>query len=583
MTADDLDLLLAYLDGSLDPAAEADLVARLKAEPDLAQELVRLARAESVLREWAHAMQLADPGPAEEPTPAARPRRAPLAWLAGGGLLAVALFVALGLGLFSNAPRPTAALARLVEAVGQVELHLPSGEATPGRDDDDLLPGLTLRVGGGGSRARVAYPDGSRLDLTAGTTVRLEGGPTTAAGRQVVLLEGYVHAEVRPQPDGRPLVLTTPHALVRVAGSRFSSATQPEATRIELEEGHLHVVRASDGQAVEVNEGFYAIIARDEPALMPEPLPTQVREHRDLVKHGGGPILAIAFAPAGDLLAVGGHDGSVLLWDAAKRQGWRQWKAHPAKVKAVAWLPGGKEVLTAGSDKQVKRWDSFTGRETGPAIKAKKDVEAFALSPDGKTVAVAVAVGRGAPGNEQVRLFDVATGQEVGKLLGHTQPVAGLVFLPDGQTLATAGRDGLVKLWSLATRDEVATLRGHVGQINAIAADPDGHLLATGGRDGAIKLWDAVGRFEVRSLPGHPREVRGVAFSPDGRVLASTGTDGAARLWDMHSGAELAHLTGLPYAAPAVAFSRDGRLLAASSWDPQVKVWDTPAGLRPRW
>lgn len=587
----EFDLLTAYLEGTLDAPAELALEARLKAEPELGRELVRLSRQELILREWAQAMQLADPGPepaSPAPTPARR-RSWGVAWFAA---LAVVLAVALGVALWPRPlpedPPPTGPnlLARLLGVTGQVEVVQPSGERIAAASDQKLFGAATLRVGGEGSRARVQYTDGSLLDLAAGTTVRLEPEAARGAtvGKQVILLEGYLYADVRPQPEDRPLVMTTPHALLKARGTRFSSATQPEGTRVELEQGRLQVVRTSDGKSIDVTEGLYAVVQTDDLALLSEPLPPRVREHRDLLTHGGGPILSIAFAPRSNLLAVGGADGTVLLWDADKRQPSRQWKAHPAKVKDLAWLPDGKSLLTLGQDRQVKLWDAFSGQLLQPMVRIKREAASMALSPDGKKVALALNHGKGTVGNEQVRIHDLATGQEVGKLVGHPQPIGNLVFLPDGDTLATAGagRDGTIKLWSLETQTELHTLRGHLGQLNALAVDPDGTLLASGGRDGVIKLWDVPSHSLVRTLPGHPREVRCLAFSPDGRTLASCGTDGAARLWDVRTGQELLHLTGLTFAAPAVAFSSDGQFLGASSWDPLVKVWEVPLQLRPR-
>jgi WD40 repeat protein len=586
MNPSDLDLLTAYLEGTLDPIAESALEARLKAEPELARELVRMSRQELILREWAQAMLLADPGP-EPSTPAPpapeRPRRTRLLWWAGS--LAASLAVIAGV-VFATRPTGSNVLARLQAVSGQVEVVHPSGERVTASGERDLYGSATLRVGGEGSRAQIQYPDGSRLELSAGTTVRLEpeGGRGSTVGKQVILLEGYVYADVRPQPGNRPMVMTTPHALIKVPGTRFSSATQPEATRVELEEGRLQVVRTSDGKSIDVSEGQYASIQPDEPALVSEPLPPRVRDHRDLIKHGGGPILSIAFSPTSNLLAIGGADGTLLLWDVDKRQPRKQWKAYAGKIKDIAWLPDGKRLVTLGPGPQLKMWDATTGELKQPITKLKREAECIALSPDGKRVAVALSQGKGAPGNEQIRIHELATGLEVGKLNGHAQLVCDMVFLPDGDTLVTAGRerDGLIKLWSVEAQVELHTLRGHLGQLNALAVDPDGRTIASGGRDGVIKIWDVASHSEIRTLPGHPREVRCLAFSPDGRVLASTGTDGAARLWDMHSGQELMHLTGLTFAAPSVAFSSDGQFLAASSWEPQVKVWEVPANLRPR-
>jgi len=49
----DGEILQAFLEGRLTPGEEADVVARLKSEPALADALLALAREEAVLSEWA--------------------------------------------------------------------------------------------------------------------------------------------------------------------------------------------------------------------------------------------------------------------------------------------------------------------------------------------------------------------------------------------------------------------------------------------------------------------------------------------------------------------------------------------------
>src|SRR5262249_53603294 len=56
-TPSDLDLLQAYLDGTLSPDEVRAVEARLKTEPALAKALVALAREEAVLTEWARSQR----------------------------------------------------------------------------------------------------------------------------------------------------------------------------------------------------------------------------------------------------------------------------------------------------------------------------------------------------------------------------------------------------------------------------------------------------------------------------------------------------------------------------------------------
>src|SRR5439155_6690422 len=86
--------------------------------------------------------------------------------------------------------------------------------------------------------------------------------------------------------------------------------------------------------------------------------PTKTFGHPNLVD-------AVAFNPAGTVLATGCHDGSLRLWDHAKGAMTREIKAHampmPAPIYAVVWTPDGKQVLSASYDGSLKLWDATGG------------------------------------------------------------------------------------------------------------------------------------------------------------------------------------------------------------------------------
>ncbi|PSB16097.1 hypothetical protein C7B76_12410, partial [filamentous cyanobacterium CCP2] len=75
-----------------------------------------------------------------------------------------------------------------------------------------------------------------------------------------------------------------------------------------------------------------------------------------------GFIHSIAFSPDGQLLATGGDDNLVHLWQIADGQPKLSLRGHTSRVWAVAWSPDG-HVLASGSEDQwgVRLWDAKTG------------------------------------------------------------------------------------------------------------------------------------------------------------------------------------------------------------------------------
>ena len=152
------------------------------------------------------------------------------------------------------------------------------------------------------------------------------------------------------------------------------------------------------------------------------------------------------------------------------------------KTVSVAFSPDGQLLASGGKDKIIKLWDVATRRELRTLSGHRGWIRTIAFSPDGRWLA-------SGSDDKTVRLWDVATGRELRVLTGHTHHVRDVAFNPDGRWLASGSEDKTVKLWDVATGREVRTLTGHTDMVNAVAFSPDGHLLASGSGDDTIKLW----------------------------------------------------------------------------------------------
>jgi WD40 repeat protein len=310
------------------------------------------------------------------------------------------------------------------------------------------------------------------------------------------------------------------------------------------------------------------------------------RQHTAWTAHGRpllggiiGPYCVVAFSPDGRLLASGGADAKVKLWEVASGQEVRTLRGHKALVWSVAFSPDGRLLASGGADSTVKIWEVASGR-TVRTLSGHNSwvISSVAFSPDGRLLA-------SGSGDNTVKVWEVASGQEVHTLTGHTNVVKSVAFSPNGRLLASGGNDKTVKVWEVASGRTVRTLTGHTDWVLGVAFSPDGRLLASASTDKTVNLWEVNSGQLLRTLSGHTDHVRSVAFSPDGRLLASGGNDKTVKVWEVSTGRLLQDMRWT-HRVDRVSFSPDGHWLAVSG-ETQIQLfqgtWPEPPSVPPRW
>lgn len=134
------------------------------------------------------------------------------------------------------------ALARLTQAVGvRVAGHAVASGAAVEADAPVEVEGS----------ARLLMNDGTTLQLTSGTQLTLHRGGHRrgggAIGVQVLLTSGTIDAEVTPQRAASPLAVTSPVAEVTVVGTALQFRHDAAGSRIQVTHGQVRV--AIEGQA----------------------------------------------------------------------------------------------------------------------------------------------------------------------------------------------------------------------------------------------------------------------------------------------------------------------------------------------
>gem|GEM_PF-2167272 len=235
-------------------------------------------------------------------------------------------------------------------------------------------------------------------------------------------------------------------------------------------------------------------------------------------------LLCLAHSPVGAILAVGMHDGQVILFSGASGEEIMRLDGHTGMVRGVAFSADGWLLAASSGDGAVRVWDMQTGDRMRTLTGYIGQVFSVTFSPDQHWL---VAVGE----EGSIRLTTVDSWERAGSLRVDAGVLHDAAFHPTENRLALACHDRTVRVWDIGQRREVRRMGEHRGSVTSVSYHPGGKLLASGCADGEVRVWDEKGNL-LHSLEGHVRGVTDVAFSPNGAWLASGSADGTVWVWD---------------------------------------------------
>jgi G protein beta subunit-like protein len=275
-------------------------------------------------------------------------------------------------------------------------------------------------------------------------------------------------------------------------------------------------------------------------------------------------------------------------------------------------------LATGGYDNTVRLWDASVGVCHKSFAHPEKQVNALAISSDKAQIV--------AGGNPLVRVYDVNArgGEAVRTLEGHTGNVTAVGFDRNGGFIFSGSEDGTLRVFDPRAAGGKSVLDFDArGGVNAVVLHPNQGELISGSHAGAIRTWDlaankcshellpegdtpvasvavaadaslvAAANFNgscffwapgdeeyvpVRKLRAHKAYVTSCRFSPDVRYFATTSSDRSLKLWNTHDFSLAATLAGHSKWVWDCAFSADSSFVVTASSDLTARLWDIAAG-----
>ena len=202
----------------------------------------------------------------------------------------------------------------------------------------------------------------------------------------------------------------------------------------------------------------------------------------------------------------------------------------------------------------------------------------FALSPDGRTAAVA-------NGGNSFRLWDFASRTPITMpITGDTSEVVELAWSANG-LLAVGWKDGLIRVFqgrgAAAVGDPIhANTSFDALQPDNLAISPNGKVLAAFDNGGRLERWSLPDGKPIGSLTDYaaPHDANHMTFDSTGARIALGSELGTVRIIDTRTGKDLVPRIAVPGEARALGFSPDGSRLAVGLGSGAVIVVNAHTG-----
>lgn len=281
-------------------------------------------------------------------------------------------------------------------------------------------------------------------------------------------------------------------------------------------------------------------------------------------------IQFVTFSEDGSMLATGGYDGTVLLWNVKQKKIIHSLIGHKSNATSGVFSHDGKQLATGSWDASIIIWDTKTGKKLKTLKNSDSNIQSLSYGDDSAIIF-------SAHGGTTITKWDCDRGETIdSKSIKYKQGINGILYSsPNKLIITSCNYDGMICVWKESEKLP-KKIKAHDSSIYGIACSNDGSLIASAGEDLAPKLWDLSGKGRNIVLDDDVF-VYGLSFNYDTTLLATAVAikDSKKRIsiWNLKERKEYLSLNH-EHLITCLAFCKKSNCLAAGTSKGELVLYD---------
>ncbi|KAL3090992.1 hypothetical protein niasHT_013179 [Heterodera trifolii] len=381
--------------------------------------------------------------------------------------------------------------------------------------------------------------------------------------------------------SARQIIATLPH------GRRAAAESETEATDVEMRPEEAEEGAGADGLpgiSEELVNFFtdkcqdFSTARKQRGRNLPEGLASveQIQKYEEIACHDALHSASVPGITALDLqknlIATGGMDKTIVLFDSETETIKNTFKGHQKRISAVRLHPNLQTIVSGSFDSQIRIWNADDQSARNVIGIHDRPVTDVSLHPTGDYVLCSSE-------DSHWSLIDLNAGRPLIKVKSDDDDVPGICcgqFHPDGLIFGTGGKNSVVKIWDIKEQINVAQFPGHQEAVVAISFSENGYYLATGSTDGEVKIWDLRKLKNLKNLTLYDvkQAINCLTFDQSGAYLAVGGSN--VQIFQAKSWNNIAQFNAHSQPVTGVCFADDAKSVVSASMDKSVRVHAMP-------